>query len=229
MPLLNFFVARRYLVMAAVEEVLQHPEKVEINEARRFAEQERVVHQHLLEGHQHHIEFFQPLTLVSAPLIEATATELAFLEAEILQLIGGADEFLIMNIVQAKSRAFHVVLNEVPLNALHAFKFCRKETEAEFRVEVFADDLRIFVEFKHIGSAIHEQRDTVITLAGEFPDKRAVLRGDIDDLKRGSRVFQNATLNEAEWTPRKLNQFNHVIFCLTKSTLVLSCKRAKRK
>ena len=85
--------------MAAVEEVLQHPKKVKINKARHLAEQKGVMHQHLLEWQQAGLKFLQPLTPFGAPLVEAAFAELAFFETEILQLIGRADEFLVVNVV----------------------------------------------------------------------------------------------------------------------------------
>ena len=49
-PLSDFFVAGRDLVVATIEKVLQHSKKVKVNKAGRLAEQEGMVHQHLLEG-----------------------------------------------------------------------------------------------------------------------------------------------------------------------------------
>src|SRR3569833_588073 len=215
--------------MAAVEEILQHPEKVKVNKARHLTEQKRMVHQHLLERQQARFEFFEPLALVRPPLFDAAAAEFAFLKAEILQLISRAAVFLVVDIVQAKRGAFHVVFNEAPLNALHTLDLSGEQPETEFRIQIFGDDLCLFAQLKYIGPAIHEQGHAVIALAGEFPDEGAVLRGDIDDFERRSRIFQNASLNQAVRTPRKLNQFNHVNYCLTKFTLVLRCKRDKRK
>jgi hypothetical protein len=44
----------------------------------------------------------------------------------------------------------------------------------------------------------------------QFPDQRAVLIGDVRDFERRPGKFQNAPLDDAERTPRKLNQFDHV-------------------
>src|SRR4051812_41269220 len=111
------------MVMAAIEKVPQHAEKVKVNKAWRLAEQEGIVHQHFLERQQVGLDFLQPTALARAPLIDATAAEFALLEAEILQLIRRANVFLVINIIEPKRCTFDVVLNEAPQNALDAFEF----------------------------------------------------------------------------------------------------------
>jgi hypothetical protein len=169
------------------------------------------MHEHFLEGHEAVVELLQPIATLCAPLVDATAAEFAFLEAEILQLIGRPHVFPVINIVQAERRSFDFAFNETPKNTLNAFEFGGEQAEAKFGIEVFGDDLGVLADFEDIRFAIHEGGYAVIALAGQFPDERAILRGDIDDFERRSRVFQNATLSDAERTPRKLNQFNHVI------------------
>ena len=60
------------------------------------------------------------------------------------------------------------------------------------------------------GFAVPDDRHAVVALLGQSPDQRAVLIGNIGDFERRPGKFQDAPLDDAERTPRKLNQFNHV-------------------
>ena len=142
--------ARGYLVVAAEEKVLQHPEKVKVNKARRLAEQEGIVHQHFLERQQAVFEFFQPTAPLRAPLLDAAAAKFALFETQILQLVARRHVFLVINIIQPEGRPFDLVFNKAPKNALDAFQFGREQAQAKFGVEILSDDLRIFADFENV-------------------------------------------------------------------------------
>ena len=67
------------------------------------------------------------------------------------------------------------------------------------------------VGLEHHGFAVPDDGHAVVALAGQPPDQRAVAVGDVDDSEAGAGVLQNAPLHDAERTPGKLNEFNHVI------------------
>ena len=215
MPALEVIVRRREFVMPGVEGIFKHPEQIKIHEARPVAEQEIMVHHHFLEGNQTLLQFFEPAFLFRAPLVNAAAAELALFEPQILQLIGGRHVFLVINVIQPKRRAFNFVFDAAPENGLHTFQFGGKQAEVEFLIEIFRDHLRIVAHLEHDVFAVFDDRDTVVTLPGQFPDQGTVLGREVDDFERRAGEFKNAPLGKAKGTPRKLNQFNHVKYSFT--------------
>src|SRR5208282_4133284 len=130
--------------------------------------------------------------------------------AQPMDLPGFRYALLPVNVVQPESGAFDLVFDVAPENGLDAFKFGREKPEVQFLVEVFGDDLGIIVEFKHHIFAVLDDRDAIVPFFGKSPDQGAVGAGDVRDFERDAGKFQNAALHDAERTPRKLNQFNHV-------------------
>src|SRR5271154_831960 len=210
MPFLDLFVARGRLVMAGVEKIFEHPEQVEIHEARALAKQKRLVQQHLLERNQFVFKLFEQFALLLTPSIKAAAAKLAFFVSLKSKLLRLRHQFLPINIIQPESNCLNFIFDESPKNGLDAAQFRRKQIELKFFVQVFGNDLRIIVDFKYNRFAVTNDRHAIITLFGQFPDQRAVLIQDVCDFEGRTGKFQNAALNEAERTPRKLDQFNHV-------------------
>ena len=77
-----------------------------------------------------------------------------------------------------------MVFDEPPKNAVHAAKRFREKVQLEFAVDVFGDDLRVFVRFKDHGATVAEDGHAIIALPGQAPDQRAVRDGNIDDFER---------------------------------------------
>src|SRR6185437_9947068 len=188
-PFADFLVSRDQVVMAAKKKVLQHSEKVKVHKTRYFTEQKRAMHQHLLERHEAIVKLPQPVALVGAPLLDAAPAEFALLEPDVLQLVSRADVFLVKNVVQTESRSFDIILNVPPENALHAFQLSRKKSQPQLRVQVLGNHLRLVAHLENVGAAVHDHWYAVIALTGEFPDECAVLRGDVDDFERRSRIL----------------------------------------
>ena len=164
------------LVMAGIKKVIEHAEQVEVHKVRTFTQQKRGVCEGIFIGSEAGFQFFQPDGFLRAPLVNATTPELAFLETEILQFVGGgqfgpAIVFPVMNIVQAESRAFDVVFNMMPKNGLNAFEADGKKIELQFLVEIFGDNLRIVVRLKHDVFAVAQNGHAVISLPGQFPER----------------------------------------------------------
>jgi len=196
--------------VAGVEEIFEHPEQIEIHKARLFAEQKGLVREHFLEWQQTFLQQLEPVVPLRAPLVQAAASEFALLETEELQLFRRRDVLPPINVVQPEGRAFNVIFDITPEEGLDAFQFGWKKAELQFFIKVFGHDLRIVVELKNHIPAVPDRRHAVITLFGQFPDPRTVLVRNVDEFERRAGKFQDAALNEAERTPRKLNQFNHV-------------------
>src|SRR5665213_1471597 len=157
-------------------------------------------------------QFFQPLEpdfLILAPLLDAAAAEFPFLESQELQLLRRRDIFLPINVVEPERRALDFAFDEAPENGLDAAPLFWKQTESEFFVEIFGDDLRIVGNFKNHILPVADDRHAVITLLREFPDQRAVLVWDVRDFEGRAGKFEDAPLGNAERTPRNLDQFNH--------------------
>ena len=209
-PFLDLFVARGQFVMAGVEKIFKHPQQVEIHKMRLVVEQEFLACQDDLKGNQPLFEFFEPVFLVFAPLLNAAAPEFSFFETQELQLLRRRDVFLVINVVEPERRAFDFVFDEFPQDGLDAAPFCRKQSQFQLLVEIFGDDLRIFGDFKNHIFAVADDRHAVIALLREFPDEGTVLVGNVCDFERRAGKFQDAPLDKAKRTPWKLNQFNHV-------------------
>src|ERR1035437_416699 len=210
MPFPDLLVSLGQLVVAGVEKIFEHPEQIEIHKARPVFEHERQVRQHHLERKQPLFQLLEPEFLVLAPLVKAAVPKFAFFEPEKIELLRHGHIFLPINIVQPERRALDFIFNAAPEDGLDVAPFVWKQAKFEFFVEIFGDDLRIVADFKQHVPAVLDDRHAVITLLGEFPDPRAVLVGNVDDSEADSGKFQDAPLNDAERTPRKLNQLNHV-------------------
>ena len=155
-------------------------------------------------------QLLQQISFLRAPLVEATAAEFAFLVPDKAQLIELRDHFPPVNVRQLETRTFDLVLDVTPDEGLHAFQFRGEESELELAVEVFGDDLRIFAHLEHYALAVFDDRHTIVALFSQFPNQRTVTVGDVGGFEPDSGEFQDAALDDAERTPRKLNQFNHV-------------------
>ena len=166
--------------------------------------------QHHLEGQQRSAQLFEQGRLLAAPLVQAAAPELAFLVPQEGQLLGRRHELLPVNVVEPEAGAFDLVFDVAPEDGVHALQCLGEQAELEFGVEIFGDDLRIVVDFKDDGPAVPDDGHAVIALPGQSPDQGAVGRGNVGDFEGGAGKFQNAALDDAERTPRKLNQFNHL-------------------
>lgn len=98
-----------------------------------------------------------------------------------------------------------------------------EQAQFKFLVEILGDDLRVVIGFEHNGLTVLDDRHAVVTLAGQFPDERAVVIGDVNDLKRNPRKFQDALLRQAERAPWKLNQLNHCVSGCPQRWACVSC------
>src|ERR1035437_3731207 len=210
MPLLDALVSRGQFVMTGVKKIVQHAEQIEINEARAVIQQERLVRQHHFKRNQSFFELLEQIFLLRAPLVNAAATELAFLVAEEGQLPGARNEFLPVNIVESEGRALNFVFDVAPKDGLHPAPLRREQAEFHFLVEIFGNDLRIVGQFDNHALAVLDDGHAVVALPGQFPDQCAVGIGNVDAFEASAGKFKNTPLNQAVGTPRKLNQFNHV-------------------
>ena len=197
------------LVMAGIKKIIEHAEQVEVHKVRTFTQQKRGVREGVFKGGEAGFQFFQPAGFLRAPLVNAAAPELAFLETEILQFVGGgqfgaAIIFPVINIVQAESRAFDIVLNVMPENGLDAFEADGEKIELQFFVEIFGDDLRIVVRLEHDVFAVAQNGHAVISLSGQFPDEGTFLRKDVDEFEICAGEFEDALLRQAIGTPCEL-------------------------
>src|SRR5688572_2006168 len=151
-------------------------------------------------------------------MVKAATTELTLLVPDEEQAARRWDEFAPVDVRELKTRTFNVVLDVAPKDGLLALKFRREKAEAEFLIEIFRDDLRVVAQLEHHIATVLDDRHAVIALFGELPDQGTVAVGNVDDLEQDSGEFEDATLDNAERTPRKLNQFNHVKASSVRST-----------
>src|SRR5262249_37578259 len=98
-----------------------------------------------------------------------------------------------------------------PENGLDTLDVPWEQAQLEFRIKIFGNHLRFLPNLENDGSAVANNRHTVITLFGKPPDERTVAVGDISAVEASSRELQNPALNDAERAPGKLNQLNHAI------------------
>src|SRR3954470_22761761 len=115
------------------------------------------------------LELVQHLWRLCPPLIDATATELAFFVAQKSKLIGFRHKFFPENVVQFETGSFHLVLNITPQNRFGSCPIVWEQTELKFIVEILCDDLRIIISLEHNSLPVANNRDAVITLARQFP------------------------------------------------------------
>lgn len=156
--------------MAAVKEVGQHAVKVEVDEVRRVVEQKWPIFQHHFERGEQRGQLFEQLRRLRAPLIDATAAELAFLVPDKTELVRFGNEFFVENVVQFESGPFDFVLNVPPKNGFCPGPKMREEAKIKFFVEVLGDDLRVIAGFKHYRFSITDDRHGVIAFARQFPN-----------------------------------------------------------
>ena len=162
-------------VVPGIEEVLEHPEQVEIQEARAIAQQERAIRQHFLERQQAVSELGLHGFLQGMPLVNAAAPKLALFVADERQLVFPRHKLAEVNVVQFERHTFNVVLDVAPEQGLFALEFCGEQTELELLVEVFTDDLGIFVGLEDHAAAIADDRHAVVAFLGKLPDQGAVV------------------------------------------------------
>src|SRR4051812_12616936 len=107
---------------------------------RLAVEEKWPVQKHLLEWNQFVRKLFQQNFLLRAPLVNATATKLAFFVAKESKLIGFRNKFLPINIVQPKAQPFDFVFDMLPENGLDAAPFRGKNSKLNFFIQIFGDD-----------------------------------------------------------------------------------------
>ena len=125
-------------VMTGEQEIFQHAEEIEIDEARTHVEQEGAFAEHLLVRHEALREAGEQILLIAPPRVDAAASELAFLEPQIIQTRGGGDELFVTRVVQFKREPLHVVFNVTPEDCLQAAEFVREQAELQFESRYFA-------------------------------------------------------------------------------------------
>src|SRR5437588_10447342 len=111
----------RQSVMAGIEKIAQHSEKVKIDKAGALIEQKRPKHEHLFERQELFGQGSQQLFVLALPLIDATSSELALFVAEKAQSIGGGHHFLPKDIIELKTGALDLIFDVAPEDGLDAF------------------------------------------------------------------------------------------------------------
>src|ERR1051325_2489472 len=142
-PVLNFFVPRRELVVPGVKKIPQHSEQVEVHKPRTFINQKRLVRQHFLKGEQALFQSPEQISLLLAPLIETAAAELSLLVPHKQQPVGLGDEFAPVNVRELECTTLNVVLDVAPEDGLHALQSAREQPKRELLVQILGDDLRL--------------------------------------------------------------------------------------
>ncbi len=170
-PLPEAGVGGRQPVVPRVEKITEHSIKVEINEARPAAQQERLPGQHLFEGGEAARQFGQQGFLLSAPEFEATCAELALLVTKITEVVRSGDIFAPINIVELKGQRLDLAFYAAPENGLQPLQFRGKQAQAEFVIQVFREDLGVVIRFKNHFASVLENGNPVIALPGEAPDQ----------------------------------------------------------
>ena len=201
-------------IVPRIKEVGEHAVEIEIHEPWPLVQQEGLVQQHFLKRNQPLLQLGQQILLLRPPLVDAPAPELAFLVAQKRQLVGGRDHLLPVNVVELEADAFDLVFDVLPEDGLHAFQPPGEQPELELGVEVLGDDLGILADLENDGFAVPDDRHAVVALSGQPPDQGAVTAGNIGDLEAGTGELEDAALDNAEGTPGKLNEFNHVVRCI---------------
>src|SRR6185436_18846394 len=148
-PALDLRVRLGQLVMPGVKKIPEHPEQIEIHEARPVINQERSMPQHLLERGEPFLKLMKQLGFLHAPLVEAAASELALLVPHKKQPVGLGNEIAPVNVREFEARPFDVVLNVAPENGLQALEFRRKQAQGKFLIQILGDDLRLLVQLEY--------------------------------------------------------------------------------
>src|ERR1039458_1887234 len=195
--------------MAREQKIFQHAKQIEIHEQRTFAQKKFRMREHLFKWHEAGFQFFQPHLLVFAPLVNAAAPELAFFEAQILELPAGRSVLAVVNVVQPERGALDFIFNGAPENGLHAFALGGKQAEVQLLIQMLGDDLLVIRVVENNLRAVADDRHAVVFLLRQLPDQRAFLRRHIDDFEFYPGKFENTPRWNAERAERKLDQFNH--------------------
>jgi len=221
MPALDLRVRFGQFVMSGVKEIAKHSEEVEIHEAGAVINQKLAVPQHLFERAEPLFKLVEQFALLRAPMIQTAAPELALLVPDEEQPVGLRDEIAPMDVREFEARPFDVVLDVSLEDGLKALKFCGEQAERKFLIQILGDDLRIVVQLEHDVAPVTNDRHPVVTFLGELPNQSAVAVGDVGDFEPRSGEFQDATLDDAERTPRKLNQLDHFKTATVPSTAAI--------
>ncbi len=131
----------RQLKVARVEKIPKHSKQIEIDEARLLFEKKGTVGEHLFEWDKLERQIVQELDLLSPPLFQAAAAELALFMADERKTFRGRQELFEVNIVKPETHRFNFVLDITPEDILEAFPWARKQTQLQFFVQVFSNDL----------------------------------------------------------------------------------------
>jgi len=172
-----------HLVMTGLEEAREHSPEVEIDKVRLGAQQKRTFGQHAFKGRQLFRQAVQPMLLLGAPKVQAAPAELSLLVAQKGKLVLFRHELLVINIVEAETRPFHLILNDAPNKTIYPAQLLGEKIQLELGVEVFGDDLGVFLGLKNDRAAIAHNGNAVITVASQTPDQGAFRVGDIGNFK----------------------------------------------
>src|ERR1043166_5872321 len=113
--------------MPGIEEGGEHAPEIEIHETGARIEQKIPVPDHLFKGHEPHGQVRQQLLLLLKPLVETAPAKFPFLKAQILELLGSGNEFLVISIVQFEGEAFDVILDVTPNDFLNPIPLRREQ------------------------------------------------------------------------------------------------------
>ena len=216
--------------MAGIQEITEDAVEIEIDEPGPLVQEEGPVHQHFFERDQSLFELGQQSLLLRPPLVEASPPILAFFVADKRHLVRAGNYFLPVNVIELEADAYHLVFDALPDQRLYALQLPGEQPEPEFAIEVLSDDLGVLADLEDDGFAVPDDRHAVVALSGQPPDQGAVTAGNVGSCKWGARELQDAALDEAEGTPLKLNEFNHVsrCFCANEGTVGRASRADKR-
>ena len=119
------------------------------------------------------------------------------------------NHLLPIDVVQFEAHSFDAVLEVTPQDILQSLVSAREEIESQFLIQIFGDYLGIGIRLEESLFTIPQHRHLIVALTSHLPHERTVAIWNIGDLKFGAGEFEDATLDDAEWAPRKLNQFQH--------------------
>ena len=196
-------------IAAGIKKVTQHSEQVKIDEPWALVQEVGFVEQHLLEREEAFLELGQERLLLAFPILEATAPKFSLFEADELELVLGGEDLPPVDVIEAEAETLNFVFDMPPQNGLDPFEFPGEQAQMIFGINVLGDDLGIIAYLKDDGLAVADNGDAIVAFAGELPDPGTVAVGDIGDFEAGPGKFEDAALNDAEGTPRKLNEFDH--------------------
>ena len=140
-PRLQLSVLNRQLKVARVEKIPKHSKQIKIDEARLLFEKKGTVGEHLFEWDKVMRQIVHELALLSPPLFQAAAAEFALFMADERKAFRGRQELFEINIVQPETHRFNFVLDVTPEDILEAFPWAGKQTQLQFFVQIFGNDL----------------------------------------------------------------------------------------